>query len=50
MSTTRKELQKQIAYLRKLIDDDALGDANGTLTKEINYLTFLLKTTNFNNN
>ena len=44
MSTTRKELQKQIAYLRKLIDNDALGDANGTLTKEINYLTFLLKT------
>ena len=44
MSTTRKELQKEIAYLRKLIDDDALGDANGTLTKEINYLTFLLKT------
>ena len=44
MSTTRKELKKQIAYLRKLIDDDALGDANGTLTKEINYLTFLLKT------
>ena len=46
MSTTRKELKKQIAYLRKLIDDDALGDANGTLTKEINYLTFLLKTIN----
>lgn len=44
MSTTRKELKKEIAYLRKLIDDDALGDANGTLTKEINYLTFLLKT------
>ena len=37
-------LLKEIAYLRKLIDDDALGDANGTLTKEINYLTFLLKT------
>ena len=46
MSTTRKELQKQIAYLRKLINDDALGDANRTLTKEINYLTFLLKTIN----
>ena len=44
MSTTRKELKKQIAYLRKLIDNDALGDSNGTLTKEINYLTFLLKT------
>ena len=44
MSTTRKELKREIAYLRKLIDDDALGDANNTLTKEINYLTFLLKT------
>ena len=44
MSTTRKELKREIAYLRKLIDSDALGDANNTLTKEINYLTFLLKT------
>ena len=44
MSNTRKEIQKEIAYLRKLIDVDALGDANRTLTKEINYLTFLLKT------
>ena len=42
--STKIELQQEIAYLRKLIDDDALGDANGTLTKEINYLTFLLKT------
>ena len=42
--STKKELQQEIAYLRKLIDNDALGDANGTLTKEINYLTFLLKT------
>ena len=44
MSTTRKELKKQIAYLRKLIDNDALGDVNKTITKEINYLTFLLNT------
>ena len=48
--STKKELQQEIAYLRKLIDNDALGDANGTLTKEINYLTFLLNTINFNNN
>ena len=43
-------LLEEIAYLRKLIDTDALGDANGTLTKEINYLTFLLKTTQHENN
>ena len=48
--STKKELQQEIAYLRKLIDDDALGDVNNTITKEINYLTFLLNTINFNNN
>ena len=46
----KKELLKEIAYLRKLIEVDALGDANQTLTKEINYLTFLLKTTQYENN
>ena len=50
MSTTRKELKNEIAYLRKLMDNDALGDANKTITKEINYLTFLLNTINFKNN
>ena len=44
MKNTRKEIKKEIAYLRKLIDVDALGDANRTLTKEINYLKFLLNT------
>ena len=44
MNNTRKELKKEIAYLRKLKDNDALGDANNTLTKEISYLMFLLNT------
>ena len=48
--TTKLELQQEIAYLRKLIDNDALGDVNKTITKEINYLTFLLNTINFKNN
>ena len=43
----RKLLLEEIAYLRKLIDNDALGDANKTLTKEINYLTFLLYRTTY---
>lgn len=43
----RKQLLEEIAYLRKLINNDALGDANKTLTKEINYLTFLLYRTTY---